>query len=102
MARLKILKMCLTESHWKGNISWSPKEIRVKYYLWTESYGQRFQFLTDSNSQRLYQQFGGIQPSLVHLAFLEKLVLQSVVLLTDQLLPFLVLGIIFCEGAGIE
>lgn len=72
---------CFLVSHWlsqRGNIFLSLREIRVKHYLWTESHGQRFHFLTDSNSHRLHQRFGGSRPSLVHLAFLELLVLQSI------------------------
>lgn len=61
--------LCLTDFQQRGNIFLSLREIRVKHYLWTENHCQRFQFLTDSNSHRLYQRFGGSRPSLVHLAF---------------------------------
>lgn len=61
-----------------------------------------FQFLTDSNSRRLSQRFGGCRPSLVRFFFFGVASPSVYDLLTEQLLPFLVPGIVFCKGTGIR
>lgn len=96
---------CLKEEGISGepeNIVVCPTEgIRAKHYLRTKNHSQRFQFLKDSNSHRLHQQFGRSGTRLIKLAF-ESIQALSVFLLTEQPLPFLVSGITFCKGAGIR
>lgn len=85
----------------RGEILLILGEIRVKHYLWPENYGQRFYFLTDSNSRCIGDLVESGLGLFVWLFGVASPSLKASFVLTAQLLPTLVLGIIFCGGMSI-